>query len=651
MLLDHMRWSPVRDDDAVIAAALDDASIPALVAAVVHLTGDPSIIRRPLRPRGWDIQGFREVLTDEERALLRREALGAVCAWRDAGCPTPTPLPDELALELMAWITGRPIPDDYAALYLEEMDLAGRNPRAIEVPEAAPRRVSALIIGCGESGLLAALRLHEAGIPFTVLEKNHDVGGAWLENHYPGCRVDVASHYYSYSFGPNDEFSEYFARQPELHRYFRRFVEDRGVAERVRWGCEVERAMWEEDDARWHVTFRNAVGQRETLAADVLISGVGILNRPLIPDIPGLDRFPGPVFHSARWDDDVDLTAKRVALIGAGASGFQIAPAIADDVERLVVFQRTAQWMAPNARYHQAISDGERWALRHLPGYGRWYRFLLLWQASDKLLELVRADPTWPDFPRTANARSAERREDFVAWIAANVGDDFALAAKVTPDYPPMAKRMLQDNGSWLQCLQRPQVDLVTDEIVEVDGHAVVTAAQRHDVDVIVLATGFRANEVLWPMEIIGRSGKSLTETWNGRPVGYLGISVPDFPNFFMLGGPGSGLAHAGSMIFISECQMRYVGDAIRLLLEGHRSIEPSTAAFTAYEEAQQAEVETLMWGHPSIEHSWYKAPDGRVYVLCPWRLVDYWKMTARVDLADHLVVGEQHRTTEGDAA
>ena len=259
-----------------------------------------------------------------------------------------------------------------------------------------------------------------------------------------------------------------------------------------------------------------------------------------------MDEFDGPLFHSARWDQSLDLTGKRVALIGAGASGFQIGPAIVDDVAALTVFQRTPQWMAPNPRYHAEVTTGERWAMRHLPGYSRFYRFMLMWQSNDKMLELVRADADWPDFPRTANAASAARREYFANWIDQQVGHDPELAAKVTPDYPPMAKRMLQDNGSWLRCLNQPHVDLVNDTIIGIDSNGVLTASRRYEVDVIVLATGFRASEMLLPMEIIGRDGVSIAETWGGKPAAYNGISVPGIPQLLHHGGPRHGTGARG---------------------------------------------------------------------------------------------------------
>lgn len=635
----HLVTDPIVDGDDVIAKALNDVSVPALIASVVVLTGDTAFVRGPIRPRQFVQNEFQGLLDDDEKARLRSDALRAICAWRDAGCPPPAELSADVVREVMDWIACEPVPPDNAALYAEEMDLAGRNPRGIVLDTAVPADFSVLIIGMGASGLLAAVRLKEAGIPFEIVEKNDGVGGTWYENSYPGCRVDVASHYYSYSFEPNGDFTEYYTQQGELHDYFRKVMEEYGLGAQIRWGCEVQRAVWDEETARWGVTVRRSDGQTQTISANAVITGVGFLNRPLIPELPGLQRFTGPVFHSARWDHSVDLTEKRVALIGAGASGFQIGPAIVDVVKSLTVFQRTPQWMAPNPRYHAAVTPGERWAMCHLPGYARWYRFMLMWQSSDKLLELVRADPEWPDFPRTANAASAARRDIFVKWIHDQLHDHPALAAKVTPGYPPMAKRMLQDNGSWLRCLSRDHVTLDSDPIFCIDETSITTDQGRYEADVLILATGFRASEVLCPMEIVGRDGVPISEFWDDKPAALNGISVPGFPNFFMMAGPGTGLAHAGSIIFMLECQMRYIGAALSALIEGgHRGIEPTGEAYDRYREDLQAEVRTLMWGHPSIEHSWYKSADGGVYVLSPWTSVDYWKRTGTVEPRDHRV-------------
>ena len=298
---------------------------------------------------------------------------------------------------------------------------------------------------------------------------------------------------------------------------------------------EVLGATWNDDTATWTVRVRAADGSPDTLEARAVISAVGQLNRPHIPEIPGQETFTGPSFHSARWDHNVDLTGKRVAMIGAGASGFQIAPAIADRVDHLTIFQRTAQWMFPNPNYHEAVDDGVRWALTHLPFYGRWYRFLIFWPGCDKGLEAARVDPNYQGDPSIAVSDLNDgARAMFTDWIASQVGDDPELLAKVIPDYPATGKRTLQDNGSWLRTLTRDNVELIRTGIDHIEPDAVVTAdGDRYEVDVIVYATGFLATKALYPMQITGRDGTDLRSVWGDRPAAYLGITVPEFPNFF----------------------------------------------------------------------------------------------------------------------
>ncbi|BDB41393.1 NAD(P)-binding protein [Mycobacterium kiyosense] len=240
----HLVTTPITDDDAAIAAALTQVSTPALIASAVHLGGDVSLLRGPIRPRQFVVNEFQGCLDEDEKDQLRRDALKVICAWRDAGCPPPQPLDTATIREIMDWIACTPVPDDYASLYIEEMDLDAVNPRAINLvaDNVAPESFSVLVIGCGESGLLAGIRLKEAGIAFQIVDKNNDVGGTWLENTYPGCRVDVASHYYSYSFERNDQFSDYYTRQPELHAYFRKIMAEHGIGEHVLWRHEVIRA-------------------------------------------------------------------------------------------------------------------------------------------------------------------------------------------------------------------------------------------------------------------------------------------------------------------------------------------------------------------------------------------------------------------------
>jgi 4-hydroxyacetophenone monooxygenase len=414
-------------------------------------------------------------------------------------------------------------------------------------------------------------------------------------------------------------------------------MERHDIERHVRWQTEVTGARWDDATATWTLSTRHQDGTESTLTAASVISAVGQLNRPNVPAIPGQDLFSGPAFHSAEWDHSVDLRGKRVALVGAGASGFQIAPAIAADVEHLTVFQRTAQWMFPNPNYHAPVGPGVQWALRHLPFYGRWYRFLLFWPGCDKGLAAARVDPDYPDQQRAVSEINEITRLMFTEWITSQVGDDADLLAKVVPDYPATGKRTLQDNGSWLRTLTRDDVELVRAPIARIEEDAVITEdGQRYPADVIAYATGFAANKVLWPMSIVGRDGVALGERWGERPSAYLGITVPGYPNFFCMYGPGTNLASGGSLIFHSECQMRYIAGCLEhLIAGGHRSMEPRVDKTEDWVRRSQDEMAKMVWSQPSIEHSFYKNAYGEVYTLSPWRLVDYWTWTREPDPDD----------------
>jgi len=633
---------PFDTSDEEIAEALLDVSVPTLLLSLVHMSGDPSLIRGRLRPAGLFLNEVQGYMSEEDKAEARALALEVIRDYRDRGCPEPEPITPELLHEMMTWLVCEEVPGEYVPMLLEEMELDGRDARRVAPAGDAADRAAfpVVVIGCGQSGLLAGIRLQEAGIPFTIVEKNAGVGGTWWENSYPGARVDVGNHFYCYSFEPSDHWTEYFARQPELQRYFQSVMDKHGIGPHVRWETEVLGATWDEDSATWAVRTRAADGSEDVLTARAVISAVGQLNRPSVPEIAGAETFAGPAFHSARWDHDVDLAGKRVAMIGAGASGFQIAPTIAPEVGRLTVFQRTAQWMFPNPNYHAAVGPGVRWALRHLPFYGRWYRFLILWPGCDKGLEAARVDPAYPDQQRAVSEMNDLTRQMFTDWIVGQVGDDPELIAKVVPDYPATGKRTLQDNGAWLGALTRDNVDLVRTPIDHIEPDAVVTEdGERYPADVLVYATGFQATRVLAPMAIVGRDGVDLREMWGERPAAYLGITVPGFPNFFCMYGPGTNLAHGGSLIFHSECQMRYITQCIEAVIAGgHRTMEPRTERYEDWHERSQRELQGLVWAQPSVRHSFFKNSAGEIHVLSPWRIVDYWSWTREPDLDDFVL-------------
>jgi 4-hydroxyacetophenone monooxygenase len=612
---------PFTTPDADIAAVLEQVSVPTLLLSLVHITGDPRYIRE-FKQAGLflnEVQGF---MSEEDKARAREVALPIIADYRDRGCPVPEPLPAELVREMLDWAACEPVDEDNLPLVLEELDLEGIDPRRPAALQDT-QDFSVVVIGCGESGVLAGVRLKQAGIDFTIVEKNAGPGGTWWENSYPGARVDVANHFYCYSFEPSNHWDHFFAEQHELRQYFRDVVDRHELEPNIRWNTEVVSAAW--DGGMWNVTVRSAAGT-ETLRANAVITAVGQLNRPQIPDFPGAETFAGPAFHSAAWDHDVDVTGKRVALIGAGASGFQIAPAIAGKVEHLTVFQRTAQWMFPNPMYHEPVADGVRWAMEHLPYYGRWYRFLLLWPGADKGLDAARVDPDYDDQGNAVSEINAIARIMFTDWITTQVGDDADLLAKALPDYPATGKRTLQDNGSWLGTLKRDNVDLIRTPIERITPTGIVTTdGETYDVDIIVYATGFRATDVLFPMTITGRDGIDLHDAWGQRPYAYRGITVPGFPNFFMTYGPGTHLAHGGSLILNSELQMRYINKCLEhLVTEGLQTMEPLPEPTKEWHRRSQEAIRQTVWAQPSIKHSYFKNADGEIHTVSPWRLSEY---------------------------
>ncbi|MEZ5209410.1 MAG: NAD(P)/FAD-dependent oxidoreductase [Acidimicrobiales bacterium] len=622
--------------DDELAAMLEDLSVPALLLSCVHMS-EPAdrdaILSGPLRPAGSFLNEYQGFMDPADLAAARALALDVVRAWRDRGCPEPEPLAPGQLEAMMRFAVAADVDPDYVPMMAEELGLDGVDARATG-PVAGAEEHPVVVIGAGMSGLLAAIRLGQAGFPYVVVEKNDGPGGTWYENTYPGARVDVGSHFYCYSFEPSDHWSEYFARQPELAAYFARVMDDYGVTEHVRFGVEVTEAVWDDAAAVWRVHLDDG----DELVARPVVCAVGQLNRPYVPDLPG--HFDGPAFHTARWDHDVDLHDRDVVMVGAGATGFQVAPAIADDVRSLTIIQRSAQWMFPNPGYHDAVGPGVSWAIRHLPFYGRWFRFLIYFPGCDAGLLAAKVDPDWPDQEHSVSEANDLARQMFTEWIVSQVDDDPELVAKVVPTYPPTGKRTLQDNGSWLRTLTRDHVELVRAGVDHLEADAVVdTDGVRHRADVVVWATGFRPNDHLVPMRVVGRDGVDLHEAWDGRLRALYGIAVPGFPNFFMLYGPGTNLASGGSIIAAPEAEMTAIDGCLRLLVEGgHRTIEPTEVAYDAWFERNQAELRTMVWASPHIEHNYYRNANGEVHTLNPLRFVDYWAWTRTVDPDDYVL-------------
>ena len=626
--------------EAQLRQSVAGADIVPLLMSLVHLTGQAHWLDEaaPFIKGGWSF------LVDIPAPMQARIREALVRTLRDiaAGRATPAAIDEAQLTRMMHVSVGQIVPPEYNELFREETGFDGRDHRTVPwrkpVPPEQRAECNVLIIGAGFSGIGMGIKLDEAGIPYTIIEKNPDVGGTWLDNHYPGCGVDTPCHFYSYAFAPNPEWSSFFAKRDEILSYIEACVERYRVRDRIRFGEEVTAATYDEADAKWRVQTRQADGATRELTAKVLVTAVGALNHPKTPSIPGLQEFGGPAFHTACWDDSVNITGKRVAMIGTGASGMQTGPSIAPDVAQLSIFQRSPHWAVNHPLYHASVSDDVKWAIRHIPYYVSWFRFQLFWAASDGFHHTLQMDQQWPTPNLSLNAENHKLREDLIAYIKSKIGDRPDLLAKVIPDYPPFGKRMLRDNH-WYEMLLRPNVALVTEKIARIEPDAIVTAdGDRHPTDVIVMATGFQASRMLGPLEIVGRQGRRLRDEWGEDDArAFLGITLPGYPNFFMIYGPNTNLAHGGSAIFHSECQIHYAMEGIRELIEsGAKSIECRQEPYEAYNARLDTALGRMVWSHRGVRN-WYKNERGRVVLNSPWRLVDYRNMTARLDPKDYV--------------
>ncbi len=633
--------APITATDDEIAAALEQAELPPLLPALAHITGDLTLLREHLRPDPLLMAEPQAGFTPEQQAEIRALALDALRRFRDGGgVVAPPPDRDTLA-RIMAFAVGPGVDvAAYVPLLEEELAVTGEDLRApgwtrAELAPSSTMRV--LIVGAGMSGILAAYRLQQVGIPFTIVEKNAEVGGTWWENTYPGCRVDNPNHNYSYSFAQKHDWPFHYSPQPVLAQYFRDCVEAFGLRPHIRFSTEVESMTWDDASASWQVVVRTADGTREPLQAEAVISAVGQLNRPRYPDIPGRERFAGASFHSARWDHGVELAGRRVAVIGTGASASQFVPVVAEVAGELLVFQRTPSWYAPTPEYHDEVPAGLKWLYDHVPFYSQWNRFWIFWKTSDGVLPLVTVDPAWEPKDRSVSEASELTRQMLVDYLSTEFADRPDLLAKVIPDYPVASKRGLRDNGIWARTLKQANVSLITDGIREITPNGIVTVdGVEHAVDVIIYGTGFSASQFLTPMRVVGRGGVDLHEQWNGTARAYLGITVPEMPNFFCMYGPNTNIVINGSIIYFSECETRYILGCLReLLAGGHRSMTVRREVHDAYNESVAAENRRMAWGVASV-NTWYKNDKGEITQNWPFTLLEFWRRTLAPDADDY---------------
>jgi cation diffusion facilitator CzcD-associated flavoprotein CzcO len=481
-------------------------------------------------------------------------------------------------------------------------------------PESADVRVA--ILGAGVSGLCTGIQLLRAGVSsFTIFEKSERVGGTWWDNQYPGAACDVPSHLYCYSFEPNPDWTRKFSPQAEIQRYLARCAETYGLLPHIRFRTEVAGASFDERAGVWRIRLANG----EVVTANVLVSGVGQLNRPHVPDLPGLADFEGVTFHSARWNAAHDMTGRNVAVIGNGASAIQLVPPVARQARKLTIFQRSANWVVPRGDY--AYGERAKRVFRAFPWLLRLYRWFFYWQLEKNFLAF-RGDGFF--------ARRFEKGAR--AWLEQSVPDP-ELRRVLTPDYRIGCKRILIDDDFY-PALARSNVEVETGEIARITRDAIETKdGRRHAVDTIVFATGFETTSFLAPMQIEGLGGRKLEEVWRPGAEAYLGLTVAGFPNFFLLYGPNTNLGH-NSIIFMIECQVGYVVRCVReLARRGLRWLDVRPEVQEGYNAALQRELAQTAWAAGC--KSWYKTAAGKVTNNWSSWTVRYWWRTRRPNFED----------------
>lgn len=612
------------------------ADLPTLLMTTAHTTGDLSVLRNEWRP--VDVLGVAQCdVSDEEKAIIREECYRRLADHKKRGGGPPVRPTYDLLRGIGEWFSGSSI-EPLIPLLAEELIFDGhdlRQPQWNKQTIAPDRPFNVAIIGAGESGIIAAVRLKQAGIPFTIYEKNDGVGGTWLENHYPGCRVDINSFVYSYAFAPR-VWQDYFGLRKETLSYLQQFAKDNGLYEHIKFGAEIAEAVWSDKEQIWNLTV-NSAGKTETMSPNMIVFAVGQLNRPKMPEIAGIDSFKGEAFHSAQWNHDFEFEGKRVGVIGTGASACQFIPQIANVAAKVTVFARTATWLLPTPSLHERVEGSERWLLENLPGYAQWYRGSLLMLQIPGILEHVVVDPKYAVSEQAVSESNNFVRQQLLQWLEAQIADRPDLRGAIIPNSPVGSKRILRDNGTWAKTLKRDNVAVVQEKISEITPGGIGCAdGTNHDFDVIVYGTGFHASKFLFPIKVRGANGNSLQDAWKDGARAYLGMTIPQFPNMFCMYGPNTNLVvHGASIVMFSELTAKYIVDAIRVMLEkGARTMDVREEVFGDYDRRVDEANKARAWGYSKV-NSWYKDANGRVGQNYPFTAAEFYQRTSAIVAAD----------------
>jgi 4-hydroxyacetophenone monooxygenase len=606
-------------------AAIREADPNILRMALLQLTGDPTleqmeVVTVPVR--GGVLLG--DALAERHHDEVRRRAFEYLKA-NPATADVPPPSKEE-AYRLLQLFSASPLDDRELAYGYEELALEPF-PRDVQWRDRPAQKVidqfKILIVGAGISGIATAVMLNRLGIPYSIVERNEGIGGTWWINDYPEARVDVTSYLYQYKFEKNYPWSSYYANRDETLEYLQFIAQKYGVIDHVELKTEVMSADWDEGARSWNVVTRNAGGDETSRTVNVVISASGLFSTPKLPDIVGIETFAGAIFHTTQWDHSYDYEGKRIGLIGNGSTGSQLMPRLAETAGKLTVFQRTAQWVMPAENYKASIPPAMQWLFDHVPFYWNWYCYACF-AATARLQDLQQHDREWQAKGGLINERNDKLRQSLLKYIESKVGDRPDLHEKLLPTFAPLGRRSVVDNG-WYDALRRDNVELVTTSIKEITPAGVVTDdGTVHQLDMLVLAAGFQTSRYLFPVRYAGRNGVTIEDAWrHDGPRSYLGLTIPQFPNFFICYGPNSQPRSAGFYAW-AEIWGQYCATMIAHMIENNLSeVEVKQDVFDQYNDELDREMPNLIW-ESEAKGSYYINEHGRMSVNAPWRIADY---------------------------
>lgn len=637
-----IRTELLEASDAAIEDAVSYGDPMVLRGLLYQLTGDPDL--KAMATQEIAIGHMDRIVAagDDEIAMLRRKAAAYLMDYRDAGAGPIGFGPPERLRESMDLAIGIPIPDEDQGMALEELAL---DPWARSLKWQSPpdpeqlENFSVTVIGTGMGGLNAALQLKRAGITYSVIEKNDAVGGTWYENRYPGARVDSPSRLYSHIYGVDFPCPYSFAPQSKNQEYFDWVADEFELRDGITFNTEVTAMTWDEQTSMWEIELVGPEGKR-THRSNAVITSVGFLNRPNMPEIEGMTEFEGPSWHTIHWPDDIDLTGKRVAVIGTGCTGYQMVPELVRDAAHVTVFQRTPQWLMGIPGYLSKVPEQVLWLDRNLPYHTNFTRLGISYPSSEDFIKMTAVDPDFND-PDSCSEANKQIRDRSIEMLEAKLGDrrlgDRSLVEIMTPSHPVWSARpvLVDADDNILDALLLDNVTLVTDGISRINAAGIAAGdGTQHDFDVIIYATGFKANDYLFPMAITGRDGLTIEQLWaQDGPRAYVGGMMAGFPNLWSIYGPNTngGLQvaaiHELTVVYALQCMER-------VILDGKQSIEVKEDAYWRYSRMVDEQNAMRAWSDPRA-HNYYWSKHGRSPGMNPLTGSHNWQLLHRPDFAD----------------